>query len=107
MAEAEADALPPPTLESQFLGFSKLNAETGFQDGTTITIRQSDVWMEQAKVFNKNLTLTDTGREFFKLRKRNLDYSSYLAFLENLAYVKQIDLNELLLKLINCGIPGI
>lgn len=102
-----ADSLPPPTLESMFLAYSKLNAEPDFNDGTTITIQQSDIWMKQAKIFNKNITLTDTGKDFFKFRKRNLDYSTYLNFLENLAKLKDLNLNDFLIKLINCGMPGI
>lgn len=63
-----AEALPMPTLESMFYGFSKLNADTDFNDGKTITLPQSDIWMKQSKVFNKNITLTDTGKEFFKFK---------------------------------------
>lgn len=63
-----AESLPPPTLQSMFLGFSKLNAEPELNDGQTMTLQQSDIWMQQAKIFNKNITLTDTGKEFLKFK---------------------------------------
>lgn len=42
----------------------------------------------------------------YVFRKRTINFSQYLKFLENLAEQKQIDLRDLKEKLADCGLPG-
>ena len=60
---------PPPTLESMFEAFAKYNAGLPCNsDGTTILLSQSDLWMRQSQLINKQLTLTDTGMHFSQFK---------------------------------------
>lgn len=50
-----------------FTNYAKFG-EGGKSDGTTITLKNADKWMKQAKVFTKSLTTTDTGICFSKFK---------------------------------------
>lgn len=52
--------------EAQFLAFSKFGDTKS--TGTHLTLSQSDKWMKQAKVFDKNITTTDTAICFNKFK---------------------------------------
>lgn len=40
-------------------------------DGKTITLKNSDKWMKEAKLFTKTFTTTDTGIAFSKFKSFN------------------------------------
>lgn len=48
---------PKPTLASMFAAFCKFGGESL----DLIRLSICDLWMDQANLFNKNLTRTDTG----------------------------------------------
>lgn len=64
---SENNPIPTKTLNSMFKAFAKFNAHPDF-DGSTILLSQSDYWMAQAKLFENNFTLTDTGEAFFEFK---------------------------------------
>lgn len=54
-------------LKELFASYAKFG-EGGKSDGNTITLKNADKWMTQAKVFTKTLTTTDTGICFSKFK---------------------------------------
>lgn len=95
---------PVSTLEDMFAAFSKFGDSKA--DGKSITLTNTDKWMKQAQVFGKKLTTTDTGISFNKFKSRQLDVKKFKEFLADLAKSKGIEVNEIIEKLINCGMPG-
>ncbi|XP_026285279.1 tubulin polymerization-promoting protein homolog isoform X2 [Frankliniella occidentalis] len=93
------------SLEAQFEAFSKFGDSRS--DGKTITLTQSDKWMKQAKLIDgKKITTTDTGIQFNKFKSKNIDYKTFVKYLEELASVKKMDANDLKTRLVDCGLPG-
>lgn len=92
------------TFKDQFKAFSKFGDSKS--DGKMITLSQSDKWMKQAKVIDKQITTTDTGIYFKKLKSMKLNISDYNKFLEDLATHKKVELTQIKQKLTNCGQPG-
>ncbi|KAJ8915061.1 hypothetical protein NQ315_014316 [Exocentrus adspersus] len=74
--------------------------------GKMITLTQIDKWFKQADIFNKELTMTDTGLTFIKFKVRAIPYHDFLKFLEDLANQKDIPVEQLKEKLQTCGVPG-
>lgn len=91
-------------LDEQFILFSKFGDTKA--DGRTITLSQIDKWLKQANVLNKNLTTTDTAICFNKLKSKTINYKEFGAFLDDLAQRKNIPIEEIKEKLLNCGSPG-
>lgn len=54
------------TFENQFIAFSKYGDIKS--DGTFITLVQSDKWMKQAHVLDKNITEMDAAIHFNKFK---------------------------------------
>lgn len=95
---------PSTRLDQQFTHFSKFNDSKS--DGRTITLTKLDKWLKQAQLIDKHLTMTDTGICFNKFRSRTISYSEFLVFLEDLSARKNIPLDEIKFKLVDCGLPG-
>jgi len=94
-----------PSLGEMFKLFSKFGDTKS--DGKLITLSQSDKWMKQAKVIDgKKITTTDTGIHFKKLKSLKVPLSDYKKFLEDLAKTKNVDLEEIKKKMVECGAPG-
>lgn len=105
---ATAPASPaPPTgdFKESFKAFSKFGDTKS--DGKQLTLSQSDKWMKQAKVIDKNITTTDTAIHFKKLKHMKLSFAEYSKFLDDLATAKKIDVAEIKEKMSNCGAPGV
>lgn len=66
MASNNSDA---SNLKEVFANFAKFG-EGAKSTGTTISLKNADKWMKQAKVFTKSLTTTDTGITFSKFKYR-------------------------------------
>ncbi|XP_066581911.1 tubulin polymerization-promoting protein homolog [Prorops nasuta] len=92
------------SFELQFAAFSKFGDTRS--DGTSITLSQSDKWMKQAKVFDKNLTTTDTAITFNKFKQKNLKLADYHKFIDELARAKGIAGSTIRDKMAACGAPG-
>ncbi|XP_024943785.1 TPPP family protein CG45057-like [Cephus cinctus] len=92
------------TFESQFIAFSKFGDTRS--DGTTISLSQSDKWMKQAKVIDKNITTTDTAIAFNKLKQKTLSLEDYNKYINDLANTKNIAPKLLRDKMASCGLPG-
>ncbi|KAF5303975.1 hypothetical protein FQA39_LY01760 [Lamprigera yunnana] len=95
----------PPTLQTLFTAYAKVGEKA--TDGKTITLTNVDMWFNQAKLIDgKLLTLTDTGICFNKFKSRTIAYYQFVTFLEDLAKYKNIDVDELKTKLLECGLIG-
>lgn len=71
-----------------------------------LPLTQIDKWLQAANVLDMiSVTTTDTGLCFFKFRKRAINYAEFLVYIEDLAKFKQIDLDEVKLKLQSCVKP--
>lgn len=102
--DAEEEEDEGPTLSKQFVAFVKYKQAEN--KGTHILLSQSDFWMTQAEVIQgRELTTTDTGVCFFRFKKYKLDFQEYEQFLSALAAYKKIPLEEIIYKLVNCGLP--
>lgn len=96
---------PTPGFRQQFQQFSKFGDTKS--DGSHITLSQADKWMKQAKVVDgKHLTTTDTGIAFKKLKQQKINFKEFETFLEQLSASKNMDVEEIKVKLVNCGAPG-
>lgn len=108
-ANGSAAASPAPAagpgLKDQFQAFSKFGDCKS--DGKQITLSQSDKWMKQAKVIDKQITTTDTGIHFKKFKLQKIGLSDYKKFLEDLAKTKNIPMGDIVTKLSTCGTPGV
>lgn len=94
-----------PGLKDQFTAFSKFGDCKS--DGKQITLSQSDKWMKQAKVIDKQITTTDTGIHFKKFKTLKIGLGDYKKFIEDLAKTKNVPMGEIVNKLSTCGAPGI
>lgn len=108
-ANGSAAASPAPSnaqgLKDQFQSFSKFGDCKS--DGKQITLSQSDKWMKQAKVIDKQITTTDTGIHFKKFKQLKIGFSDYKKFLEDLAKTRNVPIGDIVNKLSTCGAPGI
>lgn len=104
-AAAAAAASTTASLKDQFQAFSKFGDCKS--DGKLITLSQSDKWMKQAKVIDKQITTVDTGIHFKKSKQLKIGLSDYKKFLEDLAKTKNIPIGDIVNKLANCGAPGV
>merc|ERR1719192_183424 len=94
-------------LKSQFVLFSKFGDKAS--DGETIKLSQSDKWFKQAGVIAaKGVSTTDTGIAFRKISKRSpkLSFPEWTRYLDEIATAKKLDVNEIKVKLVECGTPG-
>ncbi|XP_017844254.1 tubulin polymerization-promoting protein homolog isoform X2 [Drosophila busckii] len=99
------DSTPKVTFSDQFKAFSKFGDTKS--DGKLITLSQSDKWMKQAKVIDKQITTTDTGIQFKKLKAMKVTITDYNKFLDDLAKTKGVSMAEIKKKMANCGAPGV
>lgn len=107
-APTNGAASPSPSttgLKEQFQAFSKFGDCKS--DGKQITLSQSDKWMKQAKVIDKQITTTDTGIHFKKFKSVKIGLVDYKKFLEDLAKTKNIPMGEIVNKMATCGAPGV
>lgn len=77
--------------------------------GETITLSNSDKWFKQAKIIDgKKVTTVDTGIYFKKVAKtkKSLTLAQYNEFLETLAKMKKLEIDELKDKLKTSGPPS-
>ncbi|XP_060520111.1 tubulin polymerization-promoting protein homolog [Cylas formicarius] len=91
-------------LDQQFANFAKFGDSKA--DGKTITLTQIDKWFKQAQVFDKKLTTTDSGICFNKFKSKTINFQNFLTFVEDLAQQKNIPVDNIKEKLMNCGLPG-
>lgn len=95
-----------PGFKEQFKAFSKFGDTKS--DGKHITLSQSDKWMKQAKVIDgKKVTTTDTGIYFKKFKSLKISIEDYRKFVEELAKNKKINLDDVDVKMSQCGPPGL
>ncbi|XP_030239519.1 TPPP family protein CG45057 isoform X2 [Drosophila navojoa] len=99
------ETAPKVTFADQFKAFSKFGDSKS--DGRQITLSQSDKWMKQAKVFDKQITTTDTGIHFKKFKALKITLPDYNKFLEDLAKTKKVELATIKQKMASCGAPGV
>lgn len=99
------DSAPKVTFTDQFKAFSKFGDTKS--DGKLITLSQSDKWMKQAKVIDKQITTTDTGIHFKKFKAMKISILDYNKFLDDLAKTKKVELAQIKQKMANCGAPGV
>ena len=104
-AASPANPSSTAALKEQFTAFSKFGDCKS--DGKHITLSQSDKWMKQAKVIDKQITTTDTGIHFKKFKQLKITFVDYKKFLEDLAKTKNVPMADIVSKLSNCGAPGI
>lgn len=102
--KSTATSSDPVTFEENFKLFAKFGDPKS--DGKHITLSNSDKWMKQAKVIDKNITTTDTGIYFKKLKSQKVTISDYKKFLDDLAKNKKIEVDEIRRKMAACGAPG-
>ncbi|XP_053624390.1 tubulin polymerization-promoting protein homolog [Plodia interpunctella] len=94
------------TLDGQFVDFAKM-LDPKARNGLTINLYRLDYWLRQAKVIDdRKITMTDTGIIFNKFYKSEINWDEFLEFLEDLANLKELDLEKLHETLTNCGLPG-
>ncbi|XP_064541047.1 tubulin polymerization-promoting protein homolog isoform X2 [Drosophila montana] len=99
------ETAPKVSFSDQFKAFSKFGDTKS--DGKLITLSQSDKWMKQAKVFDKQITTTDTGIHFKKFKAMKITLADYNKFLEDLAKTKKVELAQIKQKMAGCGAPGV
>lgn len=99
------DSAPKVTFTDQFKAFSKFGDTKS--DGKLITLSQSDKWMKQAKVIDKQITTTDTGIHFKKFKAMKISLADYNKFLDDLAKTKKVELAQIKQKMAGCGAPGV
>lgn len=75
-------------------------------DGSTITLKNVDKWLKQAKIIDKKITTTDTAITFGKWKSKQMDLKTFEAFIEDLARAKKLVATELFEKLKESGAPG-
>jgi len=99
------ETAPKVSFSDQFKAFSKFGDTKS--DGKLITLSQSDKWMKQAKVIDKQITTTDTGIHFKKLKAMKISLADYNKFLEDLAKTRKVELATIKQKMAGCGAPGV
>ncbi|KAL7733495.1 hypothetical protein ACLKA6_004965 [Drosophila palustris] len=99
------ETAPKVTFSDQFKAFSKFGDTKS--DGKLITLSQSDKWMKQAKVIDKQITTTDTGIHFKKFKAMKIPLADYNKFLDDLAKTKKVELATIKQKMAGCGAPGV
>lgn len=104
MAAGTSNPIPKLNIEELFKLFAKFGDKTS--TGVQITLTNADKWMKQAHIFGKNLTTTDTGIAFKKLKSKTIDFKQFKEYLEDLAKTVKIETAELIKKLEECGPPG-
>ncbi|XP_071744301.1 uncharacterized protein [Lepeophtheirus salmonis] len=99
--------IPRPALKEQFELFARYGDPQSI--GELITLSQTDKWLRQAGIIdNWNITTTDTAIYYRKISRgsKYLDYDSWRAFLDELAWRKRISVEYLIDKLEICGKPS-
>jgi len=94
------------TLADNFKSYSKFGDIKS--SGDAITLSNSDKWFKQAKIIDgKKVTTTDTGIYWKQVakNKKSLNLAEYNTFLETLAKMKKLEIDELKDKLKNSGQP--
>lgn len=104
-AAAAANGSATQAMKEQFTAFAKFGDTKS--DGKQITLSQSDKWMKQAKVIDKQITTTDTGIHFKKFKSLKIGFADYKKFLEDLSKTRNVPMGDIVSKLSNCGAPGI
>jgi len=89
-------------LRSQFGLFAKFGDSKN--DGSTISLKNADKWMKQAGVIAKKITTTDTGIAFNKFKTKNMDFDTFVRYLDE--FRAKMSPEEIKEKLIDCGPPG-
>ncbi|KAF5305595.1 hypothetical protein FQR65_LT07675 [Abscondita terminalis] len=98
-------ALRAKTLHTQFVAFASFGDINA--NGERIKLPNVDMWLKQAKILDElNLSHTDTGLCFMKMKKSSLTYHEFVKFLDDLASYKSVDVGEIKIKLRECGLPG-
>ncbi|GLG98769.1 TPPP family protein CG45057 [Gryllus bimaculatus] len=104
LRKLEDDDWPPSSFEVMFTLFTKLAEPQS--DGTQICLTTSNRWMKLANVLDgKVLRETDTGRAFFKFKRRAISFDNYLLFLQDICEKKRLNINEIKEKMKNCPDP--
>lgn len=71
------------------------------KEESLLPLSQIDQWLKDANILDmENLTTTETGLLFFKIRTRAIPYETFLVFLRDLAKLKNLNLQELREKLL-------
>ncbi|XP_065335422.1 tubulin polymerization-promoting protein homolog [Cloeon dipterum] len=92
--------------KENFRAFSKFGDTKS--DGKLITLSQSDKWMKQASVIDKNgITTTDTGIHFKKFKSLKINLADYEKFIAELAKAKKMEAEDIKKKMAECGAPGL
>lgn len=91
----------------KILAYCKMDPISKEMNIDKIPLTQCDKWLQAAGILNgTDITTTDTGLCFFKFRKRAIDYDEFLQFLQDLAYTKKLDYEEVQRKLLTCSDPS-
>ncbi|XP_037903855.1 tubulin polymerization-promoting protein homolog [Hermetia illucens] len=70
-----------------------------------ITLSQIDKWLKQAGVIGSKITTTDTAITFNKFKSKNIDYKTFVQFINTLCQDKRQNPGEITKKLI-AVMPG-
>ncbi|KAL7287471.1 hypothetical protein TKK_0018572 [Trichogramma kaykai] len=103
--DGEQELIP---LEVLFFAYCRMDPVNRRKKGSIqqLPLSQSDQWLKDAEILDmKRLTTTDTGTCFFKFRKRALDWDEYQRYLQDLAKLRNLNLNEMRHKMQCCPLP--
>ncbi|KAJ6220410.1 hypothetical protein RDWZM_006222 [Blomia tropicalis] len=98
---------PVLSLPETFKAFAKFGDIKS--SGEAITLSNSDKWFKQAKIIDgKKITTTDTGIYWKQVAKtkKSLSLNEYNTFLETLAKMKKLEIDDLKDKLQSSGPPS-
>ncbi|XP_045462814.1 tubulin polymerization-promoting protein homolog [Harmonia axyridis] len=91
-------------LRTKFIEFSEYKSKENDTNG--ISLKQLDLWLEQARILDMNrITTTDTGILFLKFGTRRMDFQQFLLFLRKLAAQSGDNLTDIFEKLAKCEKP--
>ncbi|XP_034944274.1 tubulin polymerization-promoting protein homolog [Chelonus insularis] len=100
--------IPPivvPLIE-MFEAYCDLDLLADIVDADLLPFSQLKKWFMKAKVIDMSrVTITDAFLCFFQFKKRAISYEEFLAYLEDLAEAKELNLKEIKHKLQTCGKP--
>lgn len=92
-------------MQDVFKAFAKFGNTKN--DGTQISLSNSDKWMKQAGVIDgKKITTTDTAICFNKFKSKTLSYDQYVSYVEALAKEKNMNPEDIKSKMVKCAVPG-
>ncbi|XP_076684131.1 tubulin polymerization-promoting protein homolog [Andrena cerasifolii] len=99
----EPEVIP---LREMFDAYCEMDPISSAKSVQLLPLSQSDKWLISARILDMvTLMTTDTGLAFFKFRKRALSFDEYMTYLNDLATLKDLNLEELKYKLQTCGKP--